>query len=276
MKTWNGRHGVDHLLGGAAALLLIPFAADLAARGVRRAVEMQGLVPTADLLVTAAAVGLAAVAARLALVHLLTGACLLAARAGHSLRAGTVVLRVLAPRLARQVAVATAGAGLAAGALALPAVAGTPHEAPDAAGSPVVPTAEVFVHEDSLPSLSWDDDSEDPSPTVPEMSPTAPADSTATPVADPPPEPPAGSPPALDAAESGDPHGAAITVTVEPGDSLWSLTADLAANEDPRVIAALWPQLYEANRDTLTEDPDLIHPGAELTIPHHITAEESR
>ncbi|WP_084631175.1 LysM peptidoglycan-binding domain-containing protein [Demequina aestuarii] len=62
---------------------------------------------------------------------------------------------------------------------------------------------------------------------------------------------------------------------VAPGDSLWSITADAidgglhdgSISRDAGAIAAAWPQLYEANRETVGTDPSLIHPGQELTIP---------
>ena len=55
--------------------------------------------------------------------------------------------------------------------------------------------------------------------------------------------------------------------TVVPGESLWSISEDALATEDPAAVAAFWPKLYEANRDTIGSDPDLIYPGQLLTIP---------
>ena len=55
---------------------------------------------------------------------------------------------------------------------------------------------------------------------------------------------------------------------VRPGDSLWTLTADLlpedAALDD---VATGWRQLYAANRAVVGEDPDLLRPGQSLRVP---------
>ncbi len=57
------------------------------------------------------------------------------------------------------------------------------------------------------------------------------------------------------------PAGAtAGTVTVEPGDSLWSIATDELGDGEG------WPRLYAANRSQIT-DPDVIHPGQELHLP---------
>ncbi|WP_331758947.1 LysM peptidoglycan-binding domain-containing protein [Streptomyces anulatus] len=59
------------------------------------------------------------------------------------------------------------------------------------------------------------------------------------------------------------------TVTVEEGDSLWSIAGTYG---DP----AQWPAIYEENRGEATpgggtfENPNLIHPGQELDIPSHL------
>ncbi|WP_323748949.1 transglycosylase family protein [Streptomyces sp. PR69] len=47
--------------------------------------------------------------------------------------------------------------------------------------------------------------------------------------------------------------------TVRPGDSLWSIA-------DEREVHGGWPALYEANQETVGEDPDLIHPGQSLDL----------
>lgn len=57
---------------------------------------------------------------------------------------------------------------------------------------------------------------------------------------------------------------------VGSGDSLWSITAkewSTGDGVDDTAIAQLWPELYEANRDTIGENPSLIHPGQRLAIP---------
>lgn len=62
-------------------------------------------------------------------------------------------------------------------------------------------------------------------------------------------------------------------VTVQAGDSLWSITAGLLpAGADDARVAAAWPLLYAANRDVVGPDPGLIHPGDVLTVPAEVTA----
>ncbi len=65
----------------------------------------------------------------------------------------------------------------------------------------------------------------------------------------------------------------ARTVAVQPGDSLWTITAGLLPTDatDAR-IGATWPLLYAANRDAIGADPGLIHPGDVLTVPAEVTA----
>lgn len=57
------------------------------------------------------------------------------------------------------------------------------------------------------------------------------------------------------------------THVVAPGESLWSITADLLGRDagDAR-IAASWPLLHRANRDSVS-DPDRLRPGQRLRIP---------
>lgn len=66
------------------------------------------------------------------------------------------------------------------------------------------------------------------------------------------------------------------TVTVRPGDTLWSITDDLLGDDpdsDAR-IARHWPLLHEANRPLIGPDPDHIEPGQELTVPHPLSPKE--
>ena len=51
------------------------------------------------------------------------------------------------------------------------------------------------------------------------------------------------------------------TYIVKSGDTL----SDIAQSE--MGDAKRWPELYEANKDAVGKNPDLIHPGLELMIP---------
>jgi nucleoid-associated protein YgaU len=51
------------------------------------------------------------------------------------------------------------------------------------------------------------------------------------------------------------------TYIVKSGDTL----SDIAQTE--MGDAKRWPELYEANKDAVGKNPDLIHPGLELKIP---------
>lgn len=50
------------------------------------------------------------------------------------------------------------------------------------------------------------------------------------------------------------------TYTVEKGDTLWAISERFYGSGNE------WRRIYEANRDRI-EDPDVIQPGWELTIP---------
>jgi len=56
-------------------------------------------------------------------------------------------------------------------------------------------------------------------------------------------------------------HGASTHV-VRPGDSLWRISRSQGGYGQGR----LWKRIYEANKDRI-HDPNLIHPGQELSIP---------
>lgn len=61
---------------------------------------------------------------------------------------------------------------------------------------------------------------------------------------------------------------AGATVTVQPGDSLWSIAAShLRPEAPPRQVDASWRALYRANRGAVGEDPDLLLPGSRLRLP---------
>jgi nucleoid-associated protein YgaU len=65
-----------------------------------------------------------------------------------------------------------------------------------------------------------------------------------------------------------EPSAAFGEVTVRAGDSLWSLSAaqlgPFASDVD---IATAWPRLYQANRQVIGENPDVLLPGQVLRLP---------
>lgn len=67
------------------------------------------------------------------------------------------------------------------------------------------------------------------------------------------------------------PDAAASThrLTVSPGDSLWTLSAEhLGPLATDAEIAAFWPELYSVNRHIIGENPELLQPGQLLQLPH--------
>lgn len=69
-------------------------------------------------------------------------------------------------------------------------------------------------------------------------------------------------------AGTGASHGTRATGshTVRPGESLWSITADLLHTTDRGAIASAWPTLWAANRVVVGRDPGLIRPGTVLQV----------
>lgn len=60
-------------------------------------------------------------------------------------------------------------------------------------------------------------------------------------------------------------------VRVQPGDTLWSLSAErLAPGRAPRAVNHAWHALYQRNRDVIGPDPDLILPGTVLDLPDEL------
>lgn len=65
------------------------------------------------------------------------------------------------------------------------------------------------------------------------------------------------------------------TITVRPGDTLWLLAAlDLPADASPTQITHAWHAWYDANRDVVGADPDLLQPGQVLTAPDAAPTEQ--
>ncbi|MBB6629022.1 LysM peptidoglycan-binding domain-containing protein [Nocardioides sp. KIGAM211] len=78
------------------------------------------------------------------------------------------------------------------------------------------------------------------------------------------PPPPAHGAPVHAAAD----HGPADLVEVRPGDTLWGLAADrLGPDAGAAAIDRLWHRIYDANREVVGPDPDLVQPGQRLHVP---------
>ncbi len=66
------------------------------------------------------------------------------------------------------------------------------------------------------------------------------------------------------------PH--ASTWQVRPGACLWSITSQLLGPRAPaQAVDRGWRLLYAANRDRIGPDPDLVRPGAVLTVPSSLS-----
>lgn len=64
----------------------------------------------------------------------------------------------------------------------------------------------------------------------------------------------------------------AAVYIVETGDCLWRIAQHVLAERTGRrpsnaEIATFWPAIYEANRSTIGENPNLIFPGQQFVIP---------
>lgn len=219
----------------------------------------------------------------LALVWALAASVLLAGPATRTGAALLTALHLLAPRMARRVTLGAALATTATGLVLVPALAseGPPPPGPEHATISRAPMGELrpaeaptpdpeaaagSAGEDGapggsaapLPPLGWGEE--------PALADTGPSTSA----------PPTGS---ESSDGPGDPVPAAPvprTVTVQRGDSLWSITDDLLGPTPDSIsgIAASWPRLHEANRDVIGPDPDRLLPGQELTVPTPLTPQD--
>ena len=168
--------------------------------------------------------------AHLALLRIAPPAARAAARFFVS-RCGTRLSRSL---LTRAGASALIGSALVTGAPAAASLA-----APQEQTSPVV-------------SMTWADTPSTPSPNQ-EATQTAPS---ALPV-------PTEDAPVPDA------PAAPTSITVAPGDSLWSIAASLRPNADDAHIDTTWRAIHAANAESV-RDPALIYPGQTLAIPQDL------
>jgi nucleoid-associated protein YgaU len=74
------------------------------------------------------------------------------------------------------------------------------------------------------------------------------------------PAPAADPAPPADPAPVADPAPKLVTVTVQPGFTLWGIAQERYGD------GVLYVQVFEANRDRI-RDPDLIYPGQVFTVP---------
>lgn len=180
-----------------------------------------------------------------------------------------------APAGLRRVVLAACGVAVGAGwtlASALPA--GATADAPVPAHSRLIGSdphdgeAGSTVRLDGLPLPSLPRTPSGAAPTRPTNAPTAaPMTASPAPSPDPAPAPADGTRPA-DLKKPGQAPRGADRYQVRPGDSLWSITADLLG---PRAttsdIARAWPMIHRANAELIGPDPDLLHPGTRLVVP---------
>ncbi|MFW7413648.1 LysM peptidoglycan-binding domain-containing protein [Demequina sp. SO4-18] len=216
-------------------------------------------VTMADLLTVAAGAGGTAAAAYLSLASLLVFAT------PRGSRARSAAMRLMPATWRRIVSVAASGA--LATALAVPATA-----APDSSDAGWVPQPIAPGEAITRPLLA---------PILPAPEPQRPAHTPAPPRDEPTrsaaahPTHTAGEGAAGDEQDAGD----ETTYTVMAGDSLWTIAADALegglgdgeSSQDDAKTAAAWPDLFDANRETIGDDPALIHPGQELVLPERWT-----
>lgn len=164
---------------------------------------------------------------------------------GRARLRAVAIARLTMPRWLFRLTVGAAAAGIALA----PATAGAAPAPLPAPALPLTPAATALP----TPGLPVTRTPEAPAPRVPA------------------PQTPPRTPPA-DSARPGHPGRPAVpapaSVTVGPGDSLWSLAAEqLGPSASPRAIAQQWPAWWAANRAVIGDDPDLIHPGQHLVPP---------
>lgn len=218
------------VLGALAAAVVLVLSAPPPWQGVRQLSATATALDATGPLV--ALVGLLAwsCAAGLLLSAALTAGSRLPGPAGQALARVTTRLVPGAVRRSLEVAL---GLTLVTGALASPALAAAP-AAPAPVSAPGSPALDHPTGGSALPgSLDW--------PATP-VGPGAPG--RALPEA---------------------PHA---SVVVQPGDSLWSIAArQLGASPSAARVAEAWPSWWQANREVVGDDPDLLRPGAHLVPP---------
>ena len=112
-----------------------------------------------------------------------------------------------------------------------------------------------------------------PMPTTPTLTTPAPPTSTTAPEpSTPPPVTPTPTNPILNVPKSPPIENYPIhegeTVLVQPGDSLWTITArQLGPTANDADIAVEWPYWYRTNHRVIGDDPGVLHPGQRLVVP---------
>lgn len=256
-----------------------------------------GVVRVDDVVVSAVAALGAAVCAWLALSCALGAACLVGRVLGIGWRGGEAALRRWAPGVVRRLVAAAVGGGLAlglaaTGASATSAPLGDAAVAGPAAASAVAGPSTADAPATEAPPLAWTVTAPGPAPQgddrsgvtdgpdagdehdehdgsgeddetrgrAPARTPHAPRESA-----------PRDVPPAREGADRSPGSAeaqASGTVVVRPGDSLWTIAAErLGPAATPADVAAAWPAWYEANRDVIGSDPDVIVAGQVLVAP---------
>jgi len=217
-------------------------------------------------------------------IHLLIGSvCALGAACGRRWRAGERLVAEHGPALVRRGVALAVGASIGLGGLSV-ATAG---ELPDPTDLGWVPTTNLDVTPVAGPEPGPDGDAGAGDPQQRNTNPELDADSGTTLEREPNAAPDHGD--AVDESRDEPDDGSdggpgdeddvsddesTVTepstprsVVVDGGDSLWSITDDLLGGASDTAVARAWPALYDANRDVVGRDPNLIHPGQELVVP---------
>ncbi|MBU4214622.1 MAG: LysM peptidoglycan-binding domain-containing protein [Cellulomonas sp.] len=233
------------------------------------AVRSPGVAPGVDVLVELGVVAIGALLAGwLGVSAALAAACLVARTAGHVWRDGERLVTRLGPAIVRRMLTVTVAAGIGLGtAMGAQALSAVP--------------ASVTVITADPGDLGWPVTDPTAVPGEQAASPTAPAPTVGTPTTETPTEEaptverpteeaPADATPATTPTAVPVPSGAGATsrVVVQPGDTLWDIARrSLPEGASEAQIADAWPAWYEANRQTVGADPDLIQPGQVLLAP---------
>lgn len=197
-------------------------------------------------------------------VVLVLGGTALAAVPGAVGRASSRAVAVITPDAARRTARLALGVAVAAGPVALSAAPAVAYSPGGMGGVSVV--TQLTGDAGDLPLVERPTrPDQTPRPAAPVSAASLTADSGADPLEQETSGPHAETPdPAAEPAEPRPP----ASVVVQRGDSLWTIAArHLGPGASDAQIAAAWPRWYEANRDAIGDDPNLIVPGITLTPP---------